>query len=176
MSLATRLVGSWKLLSGGNYRSDGVFEPYRAFGEQPVGYLMYAEGGFMSVAMSNGDHPAWRDASEPTPAEKAASHDACFAYFGRYVVLEADQRVVHLPEAATWPHYVGSEQSRRVHLEDGVLTLSEDEPLAGGESRYFEIRWQRLETVRERVQPFMIPRLHTPSVVRDAYARSRASA
>lgn len=176
MSLATRLVGSWKLLSSGNYRADGEFESYRNFGERPVGFLMYAEGGYMSVAMANGDHPGWRDASDPTAAEKAASHDACFAYFGRYVVLEAEQRVVHLPEAATWPHYVGSEQSRRVHLEDGVLTLSENEPLAGGESRYFEIRWQRLDTARERPHPFMIPRSNTTSIARERYGRALATA
>jgi hypothetical protein len=154
MTLAERLVGSWKLLSGGNYKSDGTFEPYRAFGSRPVGYLMYAPGGYMSVAMANSVGPSWEDVTDPSQAEKAASHDACFAYFGRYEVMEKEQRVVHLPEAATWPHYVGSQQIRQVRLEGDVLTLSEKEPLAGNEWRHFEIRWQRLDTAAKRAPDF----------------------
>ena len=38
-------------------KPDGSFEPYKAFGPKPVGYLMYGAGGSMSVTVAAS--PAW---------------------------------------------------------------------------------------------------------------------
>jgi hypothetical protein len=35
-----RLIGTWKLVSAGTFRSDGKFEPYPEYGPNPIGYLM----------------------------------------------------------------------------------------------------------------------------------------
>lgn len=166
MSLAARLIGTWSLQKSGNYLPDGSFESYKAFGPKPVGYLMYSAGGYMSVTMATSAPAKWLDDTSPTDAEKARSHDACFSYCGRYEVIESEQRVVHLPEAASWPHYIGSRQSRIAELFADVLTLSETEPLSGGQWRRFEIRWERADTQRQLlpVVPHRIPGANSSGV------------
>ena len=74
-----RLIGTWRLVSAGTFRSDGKFEPYPEYGPNPIGYLMYDPTGHMCVSLANPNHPRWTNREKPTDAEKLRSYDAFFA-------------------------------------------------------------------------------------------------
>src|SRR5262249_1694328 len=57
--------------------------------------------------------------------EKIAAASGTFAYCGRYEIDVKHDRLVHLPEVATDPGYVGTRQIRPYKFEDGKLVLSD---------------------------------------------------
>jgi hypothetical protein len=144
ISSAHRLMGTWRLVSVGSFRSDGKFEPHPEYGPNPIGYLMYDSTGHMCASLANPNHPHWADAAQPTDPEKLRSYNAFFAYFGTYEVREQESRVIHRPEMGSWPHYIGTDQSRNFRLEGDRLILSTEETPPGAERRRYEITWQRV--------------------------------
>ncbi|MBT7081288.1 MAG: hypothetical protein HN929_07470, partial [Chloroflexi bacterium] len=68
-----RFLGTWKLVSF-EVRSigDNVYYPW---GENPAGYIMYNEDGYMSVSMMASDRPVFeaRDLPKGTAQEKVAA-------------------------------------------------------------------------------------------------------
>jgi hypothetical protein len=141
---AHSLVGTYRLISAGTFRSDGAFEPYPEYGQHPVGYLMYDATGHMCVSLSTPDHPHWVNPEKPTDAEKIHSYNAFFAYCGTYEVREKESRVIHRPEMGSWPHYIGTDQNRNFRLEGDRLILSDEETPPGGERRRYQITWERV--------------------------------
>jgi len=139
-----RLIGTWRLVSAGTFRSDGKFEPYPEYGPNPIGYLMYDTTGHMCVSLANPHHPNWANPEKPTDAEKLRSYDAFFAYCGSYEVREKESRVIHRPEMGSWPHYIGTDQNRNFRLEGDHLILSDEETPPGGERRRYQITWERV--------------------------------
>jgi hypothetical protein len=139
-----RLIGSWRLVSAGTFRSDGKFEPYPEYGPNPIGYLMYDTTGHMCVSLANPNHPHWANPEKPTDAEKLRSYDVFFAYCGSYEVREKESRVIHRPEVGSWPHYIGTDQSRNFRFEGDRLILSDEETPPGGERRRYQITWERV--------------------------------
>jgi len=139
-----RLLGTWKLVSAGTFRPDGKFEPYAEYGPNPRGYLMYDTTGHMCVSLANPNHPHWANSEKPTDAEKLRSYDVFFAYCGTYEVREKEGRVIHRPEVGSWPHYIGTDQSRNFRFEGDRLILSDEETPPGGERRRYQITWQRV--------------------------------
>lgn len=111
-SATARVMGTWRLISAGNIDKNGKFEPLPEFGPHPIGYRMYDATGHMCVSLANPNHPKWVNSEKPTNAEKLESYRVMFAYCGTYEVQQKEQRVIHRPEMASWPHYVGSEQFR----------------------------------------------------------------
>ncbi len=55
-------------------------------------------------------------------------------------------QVIHHPELAEWPHYIGSNQVRNFRLEGDRLILSSEETRPGGERRRYEITWAQVPT------------------------------
>lgn len=143
-SATTRLIGTWKLVSAGTFRADGAFEPFPEYGPHPIGYLMYDATGHMCVSLSNPNHPHWANPEKPTDAERLRSFDAFFAYCGTYEVREKENRVIHRPEMASWPHYIATDQGRNFRLDGNRLILSDEETPPGGEHRRYEIAWERI--------------------------------
>ncbi|MGC2197664.1 MAG: lipocalin-like domain-containing protein, partial [Terriglobales bacterium] len=144
-SAASRLPGTWRLISAGTFRKDGTLEPFPEYGPHPIGYLMYDSTGHMCVSLANPDHPRWANPEKPTDAEKLHSYDVMFAYCGTYEVQETEHRVVHRPEMAAWPHYVGTDQFRPYRFEGNRLILSDRETPPNGENRAYQITWERVE-------------------------------
>ena len=62
-----------------------------------------------------------------TPEEKVAAADGTFAYCGRYEIDARQKQIIHLPEVATDPGYVGPRQVRPYVFEGGRLVLSDVE-------------------------------------------------
>ena len=139
------LIGTWRLVSAGNIHKDGRFEPFAEYGPHPIGYLMYDVTGHMCVSLANPNHARWANADKPTDAEKIESFRVMFAYCGTYEIQEKEHRVIHRPEMASWPDYVGTEQVRPYRLEGNRLILSGHETAPGDEASDYQIIWECVE-------------------------------
>ena len=142
--VAQRLLGTWRLISAGTFRTDGTYEADSELGPKPIGYLMYDTTGHMCVSLANPDHPRWADAEKPTDAERLRSYDAFFAYCGGYEVKAKEGVVIHRPEECSWPHYIGTDQDRHFRFEGDHLILSGEETPPNGEHRRYQVVWQRV--------------------------------
>ena len=85
--MSEKFIGTWKLVSF-EYRSeDQVTYP---FGKNPVGYIMYNDEGYMSVALmaSNRRRFSSTDLIAGTTEELVAASSTYIAYCGKYEVTE----------------------------------------------------------------------------------------
>jgi lipocalin-like protein len=119
-----QIVGTWTLVSTEQTMKDGTTRPYSQFGAQAKGFLMYQRDGYMCADLVNSDRPKWADPAHPTTEEKLAAADGTFAYCGRYEIDVKQKQIVHLPEVATNPNYVGSRQVRPYTFQDGRLIFT----------------------------------------------------
>jgi hypothetical protein len=104
---------------------------------------MYARDGYMCADLVNPDRPKWVDPVHPTTEEKVATADGSFAYCGRFEIDVKQNRIVHLPEVATDPGFVGSRQIRPYRFEGGRLVLSDVEKDEPGVLRW-KIVWEKV--------------------------------
>lgn len=144
-SVRGKLVGTWVLVSAKNRMTDGTERPYPELGTNGKGYLLYTADGHMCAQLMNTDRAAWKDSSHPTNAEKITAIDGFSAYCGRYEVNEAERLIVHLPELAWSPNYIGTRQLRPYAFHEDELTFAgkvTDEP--GVES--YSITWRRADS------------------------------
>jgi hypothetical protein len=125
--IRARIVGTWKLVSTEETMKDGSTRPMPSFGPHGKGFLMYQPDGYMCADLMNPDRPKSADPVRATPGEKVAAAEGTFAYCGRYEIDVKQKQIVHLPEVATDPRYVGSRQIRPYILEGGRLILSDAE-------------------------------------------------
>ena len=137
-----RIVGTWKLVSTEETMTDGTTRPFPAFGPHAQGFLMFQRVGYMCGALVNPDRPKWGDPAHSTLEEKVAAADGTFVYCGRYQIDVAEKRIVHLPEVATDPGYVGSRQIRPYRFESGRLILSDVEKDDPSVARW-KIVWEK---------------------------------
>jgi len=137
-----RIVGTWKLVSTEETMKDGTTRPFPSFGPHAKGFLMYQRDGYMCGDLVNSDRPKWADPAHTTPEEKVAAAEGTFAYCGRYEIDAKQKQIIHLPEVATDPGYVGSRQIRPYHFEDGRLILSDVEKNDPSVARW-KIVWEK---------------------------------
>jgi hypothetical protein len=98
----------------------------------------------MCADLVNPDRAKWADPVHTTPEEKAAAADGTFAYCGRYEIDVKHSQIVHLPEVATNPGYVGSRQIRPYVLEGQRLILSDVEKDDPSVTRW-KIVWEKVQ-------------------------------
>jgi hypothetical protein len=139
-----RIVGTWKMVSAEDTMKDGTIRPYPAYGPHGKGFLMYQRDGYMCADLVNPDRPKWADPVHTTPAEKVAAADGTFAYCGRYEIDAKQKQIIHLPEVATDPGYVGSRQVRPYVFEGGHLVLSDVEKDDPAVARW-KIVWEKVQ-------------------------------
>jgi hypothetical protein len=138
-----RLVGTWRLVFTEETLRNGTTRPMAGFGPHAKGFLMYQRDGYMCADLVNPDRPKWADPDHTTPQEKAAAADGTFAYCGRYEIDVKQGQIVHLPEVATNPGYVGSRQIRPYTFEGGRLVLGDVEKDNPGVARW-KIVWEKV--------------------------------
>lgn len=141
--IRNQIVGTWKLISNEEILKDGTIRPFIGFGPHAKGFLMYQRDGYMCADLVNPDRPKWADPLHTTSEEKAATAEGTFAYCGRYEIDVKNRQIVHLPEVATDPGYVGSRQIRPYVLEGRRLILSDvvkDDPSVIG----WKIIWEKV--------------------------------
>ena len=145
-SVRDRLIGTWRLVSAEALRPDGLAQAFPEFGPKPIGYLMYDKTRHMCVTLANPNPPRWANPAKPTDSERVLTHKSMEAYCGTYELREQQHQVIHRPELAEWPHYIGSDQVRNFRFENDRLILSLEETIPNGERRRSQITWQRVPT------------------------------
>ena len=148
-SLHDKLVGTWVLVSARDRMKDGRERFYPELGAHGKGYLVYTADGHMCAQLMNPDRPKWKEFDKPTEAEKIAAIDGFSSYCGRYEVDEEKGVLVHLPELAWSPNYVGTRQLRPYTLQDGLLTFA-GKPLDEPEVESYLITWRRADTKKSQ--------------------------
>jgi Lipocalin-like domain len=139
-----QIVGTWKLVSTEETLKDGTTRPFLSFGPHGKGFLMYQPNGYMCADLVNPDRAKWADPAHTTPEEKSAAADGSFAYCGKYEIDVKHGQIVHLPEVATNPGYVGSRQIRPYVLEGQRLILSDVEKDDPSVTRW-KIVWEKVQ-------------------------------
>ncbi len=144
------LLGVWKIESWtiGYSDRDDISNP---FGEDPEGYLMYNDCGWMSVSISSRDRPelpkdvAFRDLPESL---KAAAFSSYLQYTGPFRIDGGD--VIHAVAQSLNPNFPGTEQLRHAELDGHTLVLSGKEEV-GAITRYHSVVWHKLPSLAEVV-------------------------
>jgi hypothetical protein len=139
-----QIVGTWRLVSTEETLKDGTTRPFPAFGPHGRGFLMYQRDGYMCAFLTNPDRVKQADPAHASPEEKAAAAHATFSYCGRYEIDGERERIVHLPEVATVPGYVGSRQVRPYRFEGGRLIFSDVEKDDPSVARW-KIVWEKVQ-------------------------------
>ena len=136
------LIGTWKLISWEN-RSVVDGKVSYPFGKDAVGYIMYTQDGYMSVAMMRPNRLKFAagDLLSSSPEEKAHAAETYMTYCGQYE-FHGDT-VIHHVDLSLFPNWVGVEQERLVEVRGDRLTLSTRPILLGGMQRTAHLIWER---------------------------------
>ena len=101
-----RLVGHWRLITFENFDEKGAARP----AQWDTGRIMYDAAGNMSAQLMNSKR---NPLSQPaTEAERAASYSGFVAYYGRYTIDPALNRITHHVEGALNPNWVKTDLVR----------------------------------------------------------------
>jgi hypothetical protein len=132
-----RLVGHYRLLSFQNFDESGVARS----GGYDEGRIMYDAAGNMAAQLMRAGRK--RLSTPATEAERAAAYSGYIAYYGRYTIDPATQKVTHHVEGSTNPNWVPTELVRYYELSpDGnrlLLSLKNAQGRVTG-----TLTWERL--------------------------------
>lgn len=121
------IVGTWRIAAFEDWDAQG--NVYHAYGEHPIGYVIYTPTGQVSVHIqqapprtrfSSGVDSVW------TPEEIRSQVNGYATYFGTYTVDPAQGIVTHRVEGALRPSYVGTEQRRPFRVSGDTLILGDE--------------------------------------------------
>ena len=116
---ADTLQGRWRLLAAEDLKANGEVGRL-PWGAHPVGSIV-VEGGWCYLQIMSSDTPSF-DKDHPTGEQmKAKLLSSYIAYSGPCTIDESAGSVTLKVEAAWRPDYVGTEQKRFFHFENGKL-------------------------------------------------------
>lgn len=142
-SVQQSLIGTWKLVSTEELFRDGHRGPYPDLGPNAKGYLIYTGDGHMCAELMNPARPVWKNREEhATDAEKISAASGFTAYCGDYSVDQGNHIIVHSPDVAFLPNYIGTMQKRPYRLEGSRLIFSGAEPT--GDIERWSIAWEKV--------------------------------
>ena len=146
-SAASRLVGTWKLVSIEERDASGKLVEPLDFGSEPAGMLTYDASGHMAAQAMRRGRPrlASEDVHRATPAEAKTAFVGYAAYFGTYEVRGSEGLVIHHVEASLLPNWEGGEQRRKFTLSGDKLILEPPPFKANGDKRSRRLMWQRVQ-------------------------------
>jgi hypothetical protein len=136
-----KLVGTWKLISWKIKSADAIIYP---FGEDAIGYIMYNEDGYMSVAVMTADrsHFTSNDILSGSQEEKAAATETHISYCGTYEVRKDE--IIHHVKVSSFPNWTGVAQQRTFELNGNSLLLSAPRLLNEDEHQTVLFVWERV--------------------------------
>src|SRR5262245_36911832 len=121
---ATRIVGTWQLMTRTVRRADGTTIVDPVLGEKPIGRLVYDASGAMSLQMMRtGRKDAISTPADPRDKANPRVVLGYDSYFGRYTVDEKAGTVTHHVEGSLFPEDLGENWVRPFTLEGDRLTL-----------------------------------------------------
>ena len=137
------LVGTWRLISWEIRSVDGQKISY-PLGKDAVGYIIYNQDGYMSVAISRPNRQEFEagDLLGGSAEEKAQAASTYVSYCGRYEFYGAT--VSHHVDLSLFPNWVGVEQERLVELRGNRWSLSTRPMLLGGIQQTAHLIWERV--------------------------------
>ena len=115
-SVRNYFLGAWKLVSTELRYPDGHTTPYPDLGSDATGFLLYTPSGHMCAQLMKPGRPKWADPEHPTAVEAASALDGFTAYCGTFEIREKERTIIHHPETAWSPGWVGSVQTRPYHF------------------------------------------------------------
>ena len=144
---ASRLVGTWKLVSIEEHDASGKLVEPVDFGPEPAGMLTYDASGHMAAQAMRRGRPrlSSEDVHRATPAEAKTAFVGYAAYFGTYEVRESKGLVIHHVEGSLLPNWEGGEQRRKFTLSGDKLILEPPPFKANGEKHSRRLTWQRVQ-------------------------------
>ena len=129
---ASRIVGTWQLMTRTVTRADGTTIVDPVLGEKPTGRLIYDAGGAMSLQMMRAGRK--EPISSPVTAKDKTNPRVILgydSYFGRYTVDEKAGTVTHHVEGSLFPEDLGEDWVRPFTLKGDTLTLRLTSPADG---------------------------------------------
>src|SRR5436190_18462946 len=131
-NLKQQLVGTWTFVSSTTKLPDGS----PAWGTNPKGLLIFTEDGHFSSHIVRSDIPkfASNNRAQGTPEENKAVVHGSIGTFGTYTVDEAKKAYTLKYEGSTFPHRVGTEETRPFAIIGDELKVSNPATSVGGTS------------------------------------------
>jgi len=122
---ATRLAGTWSLVSWYNVSDDGKTMPQPINGTDPRGILTFDGHGHFSLVIAS-DRPKWKspDRMEGTEEENKLAARGTLAYYGTYSLNDADHTFTLNVERSLHPNLNGTSQKRSFTLIGDELKYS----------------------------------------------------
>ena len=136
-----QFVGTWRLVSFELKDVNGeVSYPY---GKDTIGYLMYAEDGYMSVVIMAPNRPNFssEDFFEGSTQEKANAMETYISYCGSYEIK--DEKVIHHVKTSLFPNLVGTDQERFFEFTENYLSLTTPSFKTKGKRLTGHLMWER---------------------------------
>ena len=140
-SLKEQLVGTWTLVSSDQIRPDG--RKLKQFGANPKGINVFDANGrfFVMIASADNSQIAARDPTKGNSEEIGGLIAESIAYYGTYLVDEADEVVILHLDASTFANQIGTDQKRIItSLTADELTYSSPAATSGVQVRQV---WKR---------------------------------
>ena len=136
------LTGTWRLVSAEYKSMEG--EAAYPYGQDPVGYIIYSDDGYMSVAIMKKARMNYAsgDRMRGTLEEKSSAADSYLSYCGRYEIQ--GNKVIHHIEVSLFPNSVDTDQERTFEIDGDRLSLSTPSFLLDGKLRSGCLIWKRV--------------------------------
>ena len=119
-ALKDQLVGTWTYVSSTSTRADGI----KAERPNLKGMVIYTSDGHFSFINVSGDLPklAANDRARATAEEARAVVAGSIAYYGTYLVDEANKTVTARVEGSTFANLIGGPEQKRI-----ITSITADE-------------------------------------------------
>jgi hypothetical protein len=142
--LASRLVGTWRLVSREDRNAAGERRIDQGLGADPLALLVYdAAGNFAAQFMKRDRSNDVIAATGAAGLNNSAAVNGYDAYFGTYEVDEASRSVTQLLQGALSPGDVGKIVTREMRVEEGRLIIELATTSADGEPVTRTLIWLR---------------------------------
>jgi hypothetical protein len=139
--MENNIIGTWKLISF-ELKTDNIIS--YPFGENPLGFLIYNENGYMEVMISKKDRKplSSEDITSIAEDEKSQLADGFIGYSGKYEIL--DEKIVHYVEMSFIPNWIGRPLERFYKFHKGNLILKTTSEEINGAEFISCITWGKI--------------------------------
>ena len=143
-TLASRLVGTWRLVSREDRTAVGERRIDPGLGADPVALLVYdAAGNFAAQFMKRDRSSGEVVVTARAGLNNSAAVNGYDAYFGTYTVDEASRSVTQVLQGSLSPGDVGKVVTREMHVEGDTLTIQLGTTSGDGEPVTRTLTWRR---------------------------------
>jgi hypothetical protein len=141
---ASRLIGSWRLVSREDRTAAGKRTVDPGLGADPVGLLIYDSGGNFAAQFMRRDRSSVAPQTAARPGENnSTAVNGYDAYFGTYTVDETSGTVTQRLAGALSPGDVGRVVTREIRIDGDRLVIELATTGAEGEPITRSLTWVR---------------------------------